>query len=200
MPRWSLSILFSIRPIAAVLCSEHKTASTSALHSRSLLNSKFTNRKRETGGAEQTLQSTLVHSPSPETIRQSTALFKLSGEHAWVPSLCACLPRAAQCHECCFMLQIDVSKSANSSIQSPRKMRGDRPSYTSSVRHFCFSLLLLVLLGEGPWDIRNAVEDQGVPGTHAVPASAHDWNIQAAAAAAAPAFTSETVSGPRGSF
>lgn len=67
--------------------------------------------------------------------------------------------------------------------------------YLIFLQLFIFSSLSFCsFIGEGPWDLRNAAEDQRIPGTHAVPSSTHDWNLQAAAATTAPTFTSETVS------
>lgn len=48
--------------------------------------------------------------------------------------------------------------------------------------------------GEGTGDVWNATEDQRISGTHAVPSPAHDWDLQAAAAATAPALAPEAVS------
>lgn len=143
---------------------------------------------------KQTMKRKLVHSASTETRSQSIALFNLSWERARVTQIF----HHKVLRVLIFMLQITVSKLANASIQNPQKMRTDCPD-TSTARHFSFSLLFLHV-GERPWDLRNAVKDQRVPGTHAVPSSAHDWNIQAAATAAAPTFTSETVSGSNVSF
>lgn len=48
--------------------------------------------------------------------------------------------------------------------------------------------------GEGKRNIWNATKDQRVPGTYAVPSPAHDWDLPAAAATAAPALAPEAVS------
>lgn len=48
--------------------------------------------------------------------------------------------------------------------------------------------------GEGARDVWNATEDQRVPGINAVPSTAHNWDLQAAAAATAPALAPEAVS------
>lgn len=92
---------------------------------------------------------------------------------------------------------------APSQIDSCRQAGGQRGSaqWGSAVLRILQFLIspslpfrVLLCTGEGPRDIRDAAEDQRVPGTHAVPAPAHDRDLQATAAAAAAAPPSETVS------
>lgn len=92
------------------------------------------------------------------------------------------------------VLQMNVSKQASSATWNLQIRRIDGTAHSSRVLHSSFVFPCALHIGKGPRDLRDAAEDQGVPGTHAVPASAHDRDVQAAAAAAAPAPTSETVS------
>lgn len=96
-------------------------------------------------GTKQTMKRTLIHSTSTETRSQSVALSNLSWERARVTQIF----RHEVLRVLIFMLQINISKLENASIQNPQKMKTDCPSDTSTACHFSFSLLLLYV-GERP--------------------------------------------------